>query len=312
MENSSAQTPLVPPSDSPRSASTHRLSWIVGFGLALVLIGIVIAGVWWWHSSRSPLAGFPPELRAAVLLTPHANGVAYSVGKNGFVTLDSGGKVVREATRGAKHVVFLLEDATSYAVTVDGETIATSSLPMQHISLSPDGTKLAVARESKGSVAATTTDWHVFVYTIATKKATDIGAGFSPVFLGDAHIMYFVPYGIRMHDLGNASDYIALLYPFKDNPVETLASPDRKMIGWSIGDGPVGLFAVTHVAPVALHYEGTGSTTPNTRYTLGNGVLYEVRQDNGVSEVWKRSAVNQEPVKIYTFPKGMTIEKITF
>jgi hypothetical protein len=294
---------------TPSAPRTRRLVPVLG---AVVLIAIIVCG-WWWYSSRSSFTGFPQELRTAVFLTPATSGIAYGVGEKGLVPLDSSGLSVREATRGAKHVVFVeLSTSGLYSITVDGTTIATSSMPIQNLSLSPDGTKLAVAKQVKGAAnSALTTDWHVFVYTIATKKASDIGVGFSPFFLGDAHLVYFAPKEVRFHDLGNGTDISAFGGTFPSVETKTYISPGRRAFGWEM-NGHLELLSVDHISPPKLRLATEATSTPAATYTLGNTAFYEIHHSNGASEIWKRTGKNTTPVKVYTFPNGMDISRIAF
>jgi hypothetical protein len=301
------------PSSYPHPAYSNSHTRLLLAACAIVLLLIIAAFGYWWHAMHgAPAQALPLELRTAVFFSAPPESAVYGATQDGVVAISPSSVFVNAAARGARHVAFVYSTKLDqYVLSVDGVAVATSTKPMQGLSLSPDGTSVALAMQRTGAFGSTqSSDWHTVVYTIATKKAKDIGVGFSPYFLGDAHLLSFAPTGVMFVDLGTGARILETNAPFASTETRTYLSPDRKSLGWSLADGKTLLFHITHVSPPKLELDQHALKAE--AITFGNGAFYEMRQNHGRSEVWKRTAPSEAPVRIYTFPNGMDIRRIAF
>lgn len=286
----------------------------MAIGAAVIAILIIAAAVIGhvWYSKRPPVAQpLPLELRTALFFPAPPDTSVYGSGETGLVPVAPAGTDVVDATRGAGHVAFVFSTKQGYVLSVDGVALATSSRRMRGLSLSPDGARIAVAMQRTGMLSSTkSSDWHAVAYTIATRKSTDIGVGFSPYFIGDAHLLTFGPDGLTFIDLGTGSKIIEANSPFVSTQTQTYLSPDRKTLGWTTTDGKTLVFQITHISPPKLTLGQRALVTKGI--TFGNGAFYQLVQEGNHTDIWKRSNPSDAPVKIYAFPAGMTISRIAF
>ncbi len=206
------------------------------------------------------------------------------------------GSVVSQARRGDGHMVataVMSQGAFGTAVVLEKDAmpqkINEPSAVRDSIALSFDGSRIAYAELAlpltETLYSEEVDDWHIKVVDVATKKVTDLGTGYAPVFIaGNPDILAFsTPRGIITASLaedGSSADSTLFIDRTVQNTSYAMkGSPDGKHLAlYNALTKRYSIFSVANAEAFSLSAVGE-IRTPLERVALSDTHLYGVMRD---------------------------------
>ena len=176
---------------------------------------------------------------------------------------------------------------------IDGAQVHSSVSEKMTVDLSPNKQLLAFTEKTSGSVEP-----RAIVLNRENKNQTVLGAGFSPFFINDTHVLWFSLEGVMLTELASGVVTILEKTSAKVTPFPVL-SPDGTHVAWM---DSAGMLQLRSFDGAALAAAATYSDVPaGALLGLGNVGLYVLSSVDTGMEVRRYPLEQGESKRIYTF-----------
>lgn len=294
-------------------------------GLSLLLL--IVIGLMTFFLGKSFIAEtwsaytLPQELRSAVLIsvkedeTTTLSPQIYQYKK----TWQSIGDTTMFVRSGGNTLAVIKSDS-KYLLKENDEERVRSDLPIMAVSQAPNSKAILYAqaieleKESRpavpqGIVAINPLSYEIRLYLPTVGKNERVISGYAPLFINDTQFLFFAYSGLYMYDLqsGVGKTLLEKTFPVIFGPI--LQSPDRSLISFSDVVKKVTYVYRLKDSELSLILE-----TPEIliRPALSNTALYEIKNKENGSEIWKYDFGVSKPQLIHTIPRSLGLNRIVF
>ncbi len=315
---SSYQLPPAPPK------SHGRRNILIVVGVILIVL-LTAAGLYFFTPIGTALQellfprAIPQELHAAAFISDSLNGnsILYRFGPPGM-TAENAGAVLVSATESKNGFARITRSADgTFKVYLDGQVVLQDTIQRLGIDRAPDGKSLVFAVASStepfiSPVQAPTLSldrksWNVFLYIPSTHTALKLGAGVSPFFLDNTHVVWMAPAGLAIVDLASGTSKILVPDITGRASAAALVSPNHTIFAWyESGSKTLVPYKVSTTNAVAL----PKTIVPSVRWvTLGNDSFYELAASARDTQILKQ-AFGAGSVVVGHVPPAPTIQRL--
>ncbi len=262
----------------PKKPPVSKRNLFIGFGIILLVFIVILiaaaATLFFYRPFAEAVNArlLPLELQNAEFISRGSTG-AYTYVDGRLLPGPYGAAVFYKDSPEEKLAITRTQEG-SYGIEFNGSVVITSPEPILSVTLSPDGTQIAYARQlagKDGSKAAE--DFEVILFLPASGTSITVSPGFAPFFIDDSHLGRFTNAGIYSIDLANSTQTELLRQPFAQALQSFSQSPDRTLIAWSdpitkatyafrVGESLERILSVPEYMPLL---------------SLGNDALYRLR-----------------------------------
>jgi hypothetical protein len=259
----------------------------------------------------------PLELKEALFVASEGEkSIAYTPEKFRYTQVPYSTGMSSSVIREGNRMLAVRQEGQEYLLEENGTELIRGTLPIAAPSFETNSERIIYAQAVAPEVevkdkslphisAVNPSQYEVRLYFPPTGKSERIISGYAPLFLDEAHFLFFVTSGIYRYNLTSGTIEKVLDKTLSSVFVPVLQSPDRTLI--LVRDGRERTTSVFRVTPAGL---AIITQIPGllTSPALSNDALYEIKGN----QVWKYSFDTPEPQLIHTFPSTLSISRIVF